>query len=323
MRALPDMETIQIEITNACINQCSNCTRLCGHHKKPFFMSLEQFKEAVDSLEDFPNRIGIMGGEPLLHPQFQEICEYLNSKRERMRCGLWTTLPKGKEHYRELIVKTFGCIFLNDHSKEGIMHTPLLVGADEVVHDKDYMWYLIDRCWVQNTWSASITPDGGFFCEVAAAFASLTGDKGWEIGPGWWEKYPKDFQEQMDKYCTRCGAAVPMWRRDSIDGKDDVSPKNLEFLKNVDSPKIRRGQYEIYDKGVAIDTRNMFSFSEIEYRHKIAAKYNIGMLGYVTPYLPEDVEKDEWLAGAIEYQQQRLLGNVENGSATVFRGDST
>ena len=30
MRRLSDMETIQIEITNACVLQCGNCTRFCG-----------------------------------------------------------------------------------------------------------------------------------------------------------------------------------------------------------------------------------------------------------------------------------------------------
>jgi len=202
MRAMAEMETIQIEITNACVRQCSNCTRLCGHSTTPFFMPLDYFKKAVDSLKDFPHRIGIMGGEPLLHPQFQEICEYLQSKREFLRCGLWTTLPKGKEKYRKIIAETFGCIFLNDHSKEGIMHTPLLVASDEVVEDKNYMWELIDKCWVQNTWSASINCQGGFFCEVAAAFATLNGDKGWPIEDGWWRKSTAEYREQIEKYCV-------------------------------------------------------------------------------------------------------------------------
>jgi len=312
MRSLPDMETIQIEITNACINQCSNCTRLCGHSSKPFFMPLDQIMQAIDSLEHFPNRIGIMGGEPLLHPDFAAICDYLSSRRDRMRCGLWTTLPKGKERYREIIANTFGCIFLNDHSKEGIMHTPLLVASDEVVLDKSYMWYLIDKCWIQNTWSASINMHGGFFCEVAAAFANLSGDKGWEIKDGWWEKYPKDYTEQIEKYCKMCGAAIPLWRRDSTDGRDDISPKNLEFLQKVGSPKVKRGEYEIYDKGVVVDDRKMFSFAEIEYRHQIAAKYNLGMLGFVTPYLPEvNPELDEVSA---EIKRQ-VLERTANGDA--------
>ena len=149
------------------------------------------------------------------------------------------------------------------------------------------MRYLIDHCWVQNTWSASINPNCAFFCEIAASMAMLYGEKGWDVKEGWWKKTPKDFIEQMEKYCTKCGAAIPMWRRDSIDGKDDVSPKNLERLKEIKSPKIEKEMYEIYTQGMVNDNREMFSFSDKEYRKSIAAKYNIKLVGYTSPYLPE------------------------------------
>jgi MoaA/NifB/PqqE/SkfB family radical SAM enzyme len=80
MRSPKDMRTIQIDITNACVHKCSNCTRFCGHHKKPFFMEWETFKKAVDSLSGFKKRIGIMGGEPTLHPQFERFVRYLGEK---------------------------------------------------------------------------------------------------------------------------------------------------------------------------------------------------------------------------------------------------
>lgn len=37
MRSPADMQIIQIDITNACNQRCSNCTRFCGNHKKPLF----------------------------------------------------------------------------------------------------------------------------------------------------------------------------------------------------------------------------------------------------------------------------------------------
>ena len=74
MRSLVDMDTIQIEVTNACTHSCSNCTRFCGHHAKPYFMTLPMFKEAVDSFVGFPKMVGLIGGEPLLHPAFEERC---------------------------------------------------------------------------------------------------------------------------------------------------------------------------------------------------------------------------------------------------------
>ena len=76
MKSPADM-IIQIEITNACMHKCSNCTRFCGHHKKPFFMDFKDFQKAVDSLKDFSGVVGVMGGEPTLHPRFKEIVKYI------------------------------------------------------------------------------------------------------------------------------------------------------------------------------------------------------------------------------------------------------
>ena len=78
MRSPSDMQTIQIDITNACNKKCSNCTRFCGNHEKTFFMDFETFKRAVNSLKGYDGVIGVMGGEPTLHPQFERFARYLN-----------------------------------------------------------------------------------------------------------------------------------------------------------------------------------------------------------------------------------------------------
>ena len=61
MRPLREMTVIQIEVTNACSLKCANCTRHVGHHRKPFFMDLDFIEKAIDSLEGFEGRIGMMG----------------------------------------------------------------------------------------------------------------------------------------------------------------------------------------------------------------------------------------------------------------------
>lgn len=81
MKPIYDAWLIQIEVTNACNIGCANCTRFVGHHKKPYFMDLDFVEKAVDSLQDFKGGIGIMGGEPTLHPQFEEICRLLQRKK--------------------------------------------------------------------------------------------------------------------------------------------------------------------------------------------------------------------------------------------------
>ncbi len=299
MRPLLDMDVIQIEITNACVHQCANCTRLVGHAKKPFFMELDFFKKAVDSLVDFPKMIGIMGGEPLLHPQFPEMAAYLKSKvPDKMRCGLWSTLPKGKEEYGPLIADVFGNVLLNDHTLGTLYHSPVLVAAQEVVADEFQMWYLIDKCWVQNCWSASINPKGAFFCEVAAANdVVFEGPGGWPVSPDWWKKTPKDFVEQMKQYCVNCSAALPLHARVDTEEIDDISKGNLDRLIKLGSPKIKRGKYTIYNKGEMDKDYHINEFrNNIEYSMKIADKYGLSLiknkLGYLQPILKNDQTSD-------------------------------
>jgi hypothetical protein len=268
------MDTIQIEVTNHCVLSCSNCTRFAPHVKKPFFMDFEFFKKAVDSMVGYPKMVGIQGGEPLLHPRFEELCDYLHEKIPYEQCGLWTTLPKGFEKYREVICRTFKHIFVNDHSRADIYHHPGLVAIREVETDQNLMWQHIDSCWAQMSWSASINPAGAFFCEIAASFNMLTGgnNPGWPVEPGWWWRIPKDFKSQMEAYCPRCGFPAKVSRRASVEKVDDISPKNLEhFEKYSRNPK----RFIVHDLKISECQQEMAKYKDFEYRNEIAKRYDM------------------------------------------------
>jgi len=285
MIPLAEMQIIQIDITNACMHRCSNCTRFTGHQQKPFFMEMETFRQAVDSLVDFPGMVGMIGGEPLLHPQFAAMAEYLASRIEgKKRRGLWSTVPKALgQRYGGLIREVFGNFYFNDHSTDHILHQPLLVAAQEVVADREEMWRLIDNCWIQTYWSASITPKGAFFCEVAASFDMLFGGPGgWPVEPGWWKRTPEAYTDQKERACPHCGCAIPLKRRPSTEEIDDVSPGNLEALLAIHSPKALSGRVEIYGGGLAKDWNpgpNWYMSEmteEKKYRERIAARLDGG-----------------------------------------------
>ncbi len=285
------MDTVQIEITNACVLQCSNCTRLVGHSKKPFFMDFDCFVNAVDSLKNFPKMIGVMGGEPLLHPLFKEMSYYLKTNVPRERCGLWTTFPMSKKHYAPLIAETYGNVLLNDHTFEGLYHAPVLVSGKECALDDFTMWYCIEHCWLQRSWSASITPKGAFFCEVAAAIDMVFQDAGgWPVEMDWWKKTPKDYIDQMERYCVRCGVPFPLKGRLDSDGVDDISPNNFNVLKTLGSPKIEKGKYHLYSEGLQKNNEKYNTFrQQIDYFNQIAAKYDMYLKrrknGYLEPVL--------------------------------------
>lgn len=286
MRNVREMPDVQIEITNACIYQCSNCTRFCGHHQTPYFMEFDDVKKAINSLDGFQGNIGIMGGEPTLHPQFVEISKYVGEKfKDRKRInvqmlhphnrfaqaiidlklmyvdpvkreggvihrssvpGLWSVMgDKYIEHF-ELIQDVYKKQILNDHQNE-IYHDPLLISRKELCVPDDEWETIRDNCWLQNSWSASITPKGGFFCEVAAALDMLfDGPGGMDIESGWWNKDISEFKEQFWA-CELCGAPFDTFTRNANDEIDDMSPILYEKLKEIGSKKIESGKYTIVE----------------------------------------------------------------------------
>ena len=269
MRPLYEMKLIQIEITNACVLRCANCTRFVGHHKKPFFMDIETFTKALDSLEGFPGHIGIMGGEPTLHPQFRQLLKIMRDKiPEKNRREFWTTGLYKWGEYKSDIYETFDTerIAYNDHSQPDGKHQPLLVAAEDVVKDKELMWELIDNCWVQMKWSASITPKGAFFCEVAAAADHLfDGPGGYPIEKDWWKKTPAEFADQVQRYCPKCSAAVPIPSYSDKEKFDLISQTNSERLAQTASPKFNAGNVLVYDR--------LITRADVE-KAKLATKQN-------------------------------------------------
>ena len=259
MRAIYDNTVIQVEITNACHLSCANCTRHVGHHRNPFFMDLDMVEKAINSLLDFPGRIGIMGGEPTMHPKFAEITAlYREMVPDRKRREFWSA-GFGWMKHKDAILETWDreLISYNDHLGMDCKHQPLLIAIDEVVEDEQWRAELIDACRFGNRWSASITPRGGFFCEIAASADWLfDGPGGYPIEPGWWNKKDTQFADQIERYCNKCSGAIPLPAfSDGRGGRDGptidlVSPGNLERLKAAGSPKVARGHYQVWDKKI-------------------------------------------------------------------------
>ena len=311
MKSPAEMQIIQIEITNACPSQapfgCANCTRFVGHHKKPFMMDWDTFKLAVDSLRDFPGMVGIMGGEPTLHPEFERMARYLEQARPEAvapvadargarspkrrgaekptkqpgtpavgdpigdigeyrnrywsalagrKRGLWTSLGAGYVEHFEVIRDVFRYQCVNTHQHPG-EHQALLMTRKELsqspfgsarnLADDAEFAKLRDACWIQNLWSASITPKGAFFCEVAAALDMLTGGPGgWPLESGWWRRRPAEFGEQL-QWCELCSGCLAVPRVRANADHDLVSPDWARRLQELGSRKLAAGKVDVFD----------------------------------------------------------------------------
>lgn len=272
MRSPKDMEIIQIDITNACPHNCSNCTRLCGQHKEPFFMDFETFKKAVDSLKDYKGIVGVMGGEPTLHPEFEKFVEYYKSQRPDFRPRTQVKFPTasfkeyvqrfvyrrgrkravfsamGSGYYKhfELIQDTFPYQGLNDHRQPN-HHQGILITRKELGIPDDEWIKQRDNCWIQNLWSASITPKGAFFCEVAAAMDMLfDGPGGWPVDSDWWKRKPEDFKDQLH-WCEYCSLALDVPSILATEKTDLISKEMEEKLLAINGWKMQTKHYKVFN----------------------------------------------------------------------------
>lgn len=292
MRSPADMRLLLIDITNACVYRCSNCTRFCGTHKKTFFMDEETFKRAVDAYDGFGKTVGIIGGEPTLHPKFETFTRYIAQKypprhkikpciaptpnfpayirdknffwdeaiNERKGPGLLTAVCSKYYDHFELIQDSYSWQSVNDHMIPS-KHQPLLVSRKDMgITDSEWV-VLRDNCWFQNNWSATVTPKGAFFCEIAATIDLLfDGPGGWPIEKGWWKRKPEDFGYQLE-LCELCGGALFKKGRWSSDEMYDISKTLYEKLEGVDSPILRNGRIEILESVEGYQTNVQLSDS--------------------------------------------------------------
>lgn len=245
---------IQIIVTHLCENRskCVHCSQSVPHQAKPFVMSLAEVEQALRSLEDYPGHVGIFGGNPLLHPEFPEICALLKKYVPvKARRELWCS-NSGWEKHRAVIDDTFypELVAFNAHEDaQPCWHQPTHISPMEVldgtvntpIKDATNRYAIIDNCWVDLRWSAAITPKGAFFCEVAAARAHLFGDiEGLPVTPGWWKQMPGAFVGQA-RTCLHCSIPLPMAEiPNDFGGSELASDCAHGRLINAKSPASKR-----------------------------------------------------------------------------------
>ena len=86
---------------------------------------------------------------------------------------------------------------------------------------------------------------------------------------------------------------LPLEKRPSVDGRDDISPNNLEYLRGK-SKKIDDGKYVISNFKLAKTPEVMASYKDFNYRSKIADRYGIFLMynqkGFAVPHLKKTMK---------------------------------
>lgn len=230
---------IQIHITRACDLSCTSCTQGSNLGGKPVMISLENFEIAARSLKDYHGVVGIFGGNPTMHPQFEAITDILAKWIPFERRGLWSNNLRGKGKLcREIFNPEVSN--LNVHMSHAAYmemkrdwpechpiglkdsrHSPPYVAMQDLNLTDAEIWELINHCDINQLWSAMICQVDGelfaYFCEIAGAQAMLHNDKstGLPVTNDWWRQNISYFDRQIKKHCFACG--VP------LKGKGDLA----------------------------------------------------------------------------------------------------
>lgn len=272
---------LQILITRACDRSCFHCTQNSQLKGKPEFISAEHFELALKSLgfggkDPYFGVVGMFGGNPALHPQFNLLCEILRHYVPFEQRGIWCNHPKSngptmrytfnpavsnlnvhqsQEAYDAFVRDWPECTSVVKGLDSDSRHGPPFVAMQDVIASEAERWELISNCDVNRHWSAIICTFRGelraFFCELAGAQAVLhqhsenynaTGlpypDTGLPVVDGWWRKPIQDFSEQIKFHCHSCGIPLKGYGSLANSGPtEQISKTHQDAMRPKDSSR--------------------------------------------------------------------------------------
>ena len=268
-----------ILVTNVCNLSCGACDQLCGQYpkEKMWFISMEELKEAIATVKliakrywnkswfpETSKKISIFGGEPTLHPKWNEMVEIFLQDSEYPYVILTngrtfpdkSKLPKNgyskfpyllnlhniNAHDRNLFYRVD---YKNEHTHREF--SPTMVAPIDIIKnpDKNYYFEKAKRhCAALMDHETLIYKGKAYFCFNAGALDDMFYDRkyGWEIksteDP--FEKTNKEIREQASHFCYRCGWCLirkdvpPNYPGQFMDSKTLISKTNYEpnKLKN-------------------------------------------------------------------------------------------
>jgi hypothetical protein len=91
---------IQIWVTRACDKACFNCTQASNYAGNPGMISVAQFRNACRSLRGYFGVVGMFGGNPAVHPRFEELCAVMREEVPIEQRGIWSNNPMTIEKAR-------------------------------------------------------------------------------------------------------------------------------------------------------------------------------------------------------------------------------
>lgn len=233
---------IVLMITNICNLTCGGCHQLCGHFskKKLWYLPAQEIDSIINLIKPYNKLIQIFGGEPTIHPEWDEIVKILLSHSDVnfkvSTNGLKGHKPKDKLKNIDFMVDVKGESKEDDEKRYFL---PTLVAPIDLDNQPpEHYWKKAQKdCPVWEKCGSCIYKNKAYFCEIAAAMDHLfhNGENGWDIES---DKNPmartaEEINEQAKKFCYRCG-----WCLDKdINRQKITEPSCITKTNQFESPR--------------------------------------------------------------------------------------
>jgi len=206
---------INILVTNICNLSCGGCSQQCGYipKEKLWNIPLGQLKWNIELLIDVrkgdPGRIGLFGGEPTLHPQFDEMLSLLLAYPEASFQVYTNGRELGSERTKNRNNLDFRVDFKDKSTQRDFLPTQVapmdIIGIENKMH---YWGKAKKHCHMWKNCASIIYNNKAYFCEAPAAWDLMNDeDHGWPLkwGVDPFARTDKEVATQAENFCYRCG----------------------------------------------------------------------------------------------------------------------
>jgi hypothetical protein len=253
---MPFKKNILILFTNRCNKVCGGCYQQCNNFPKEeiWDISVPELREAVDfCIENKdvilqgklnPPCFGIIGGEPTVHPQYEELLDVLYSYQGRAQFRIYVN-HLGETNEKNVIYRTdLKFEHGTTHNQTGFV--PTLVSPTDLtgITDKNYHFQQAVRHCTLLECARLIFKGKIYQCQTAAMFDTLLKlNIGWPMERESLLRTKEESKDQLIDCCCRCGWSLDEKSRitkQSISGPTLISPHNSDLPLKVTKSSFPR-----------------------------------------------------------------------------------